>query len=319
MPLQRTTTNSWRSCSSSTSWRCSATAPAGRFWAGCGRCRTNASLAHPDLAAAAAMAAVLYSGGAIELRRFLRIVDQAHGEDDERSESYGENWALVARALTFEGGVGRAVLDGRRAVELAQAGSDDVLTGAQAALARALYFAGDPGEARSLALRVVAHPDIDHRAPSLTHAHTTLALVALELGRIASAHGHAEKAKAAVGRIGTSRSWLGANASAAFGAVLAGEGNLVEAEHELATSEHLFRDEVASLHHGVDPRSPRSCARPTRASRRGGGDSAYRSGFLGGARRQRACSCARPGSGGRARGGESAGPQRRPARTTQRG
>ena len=60
---------------------------------------------------------------------------------------------------------------------------------------------------------------------------------------------HAEKAKAIVGRIGTSRSWLGANASAALGSVLAAEGDLVEAERELATAERLFRDEVPTLHH----------------------------------------------------------------------
>ena len=52
-----------------------------------------------------------------------------------------------------------------------------------------------------------------------------------------------------MGRIGTSRSWLGANASAALGAVLAAEGSLVEAEHELASAERFFRDEVATLHH----------------------------------------------------------------------
>ena len=56
-------------------------------------------------------------------------------------------------------------------------------------------------------------------------------------------------AKAAVGRIGSSRSWLGANAAAALGAVLAAEGKFVEAEHELATAERFFRDEVATLHH----------------------------------------------------------------------
>ena len=52
-----------------------------------------------------------------------------------------------------------------------------------------------------------------------------------------------------MGRIGTGRSWLGANACAALGSVLAAEGNLVEAEHELASAERFFSDEVATLHH----------------------------------------------------------------------
>ena len=70
----------------------------------------------------------------------------------------------------------------------------------------------------------------------------------VERGRLASARSHAEKAKAAAGEIGTSRSWLGANASAALGSVLAAEGSLVEAERELASAEHFFRDEVSTLH-----------------------------------------------------------------------
>jgi LuxR family maltose regulon positive regulatory protein len=155
---------------------------------------------------------------------------------------------LLIRALTIDGGVAQAVRDGRRAVELARRGSDELLTGALAAHARALYFAGDLDQSRAVAKRVIAHPDVGRRTPSLAHARATLALVAVERGRLASARSHAEKAKAAVGRIGTSRSWLGAHASAAVGAVLAAEGNLVDAERELATAEHFFRDEVATLH-----------------------------------------------------------------------
>ena len=75
------------------------------------------------------------------------------------------------------------------------------------------------------------------------------ALVAVDRGQLASARSHAEKAKAVVGRIGTSRSWLGANASAALGAVHASEGGLAEAERELAYAERYFRDEVATVHH----------------------------------------------------------------------
>jgi LuxR family maltose regulon positive regulatory protein len=97
-------------------------------------------------------------------------------------------------------------------------------------------------------MAVIAHPDIGRRTPSLVHARATLALVAVGQGRLASARSHAEQAKAAVGRIGTSRSWLGANASVALGAVLAAEGNLVDSERELATAEHFFRDEMATLH-----------------------------------------------------------------------
>ena len=128
-------------------------------------------------------------------------------------------------------------------------GSDEILTGALAGYARALYFAGNLDDAWEVALRVIEHPDAERRAPSHALARATLALVAVERGWLESARGHAEKAKAVVGGIGTSRSWLGANASAALGAVLASEGKLVEAEHELAYAEHYFRDEVATVHH----------------------------------------------------------------------
>ena len=203
---------------------------------------------HPELAAVAAVATMLEGGSTIERRRFLRLAEQAHGKVPERSDAYAENWVRVVRALTMDGGVGRAVEDGRRAVELARAGSDVILTGALAAYARALFFAGELNEASAVALRVLEHPDISSRAPSMALAHTTLALVAVERGRLDSARSHAEKAKAAVGRIRSSRSWLGANASIALGAFLSAEGSLVEAEHELAAAELFFRDEVATLH-----------------------------------------------------------------------
>ncbi len=203
---------------------------------------------HPELPVAAATATVLVGGSTIEQRRLLRLVDKAPERPLGWANEYVESAARMVRALTLDGGVTQAVVDGRRAVELAERGSDDVLTGALAACARALYFAGELDESSGAAARVIEHPEIGRRAPSMAHARTTLALVAVERGRLASARSHAEAAKATVGRIGTSRSWLGANASAALGAVLAAEGNIAEAEHELATAEHFFRDEVATLH-----------------------------------------------------------------------
>ena len=155
----------------------------------------------------------------------------------------------LVRAGTVDGGVGRAVLDGRRAVELARRSSDEILTGARATYARALFFAGDLQETSAAASQVIEHPEIGRRPPSLILAHSTLALVAAERGQLVAARRHAEAAKAAVGRIGSSRSWLGANAAAALGTVLAAEGKLVEAEHELVTAERFFADEVATVQH----------------------------------------------------------------------
>ena len=140
----------------------------------------------------------------------------------------------MVRAFTVDGDVGRAVLQGRRAVEIAEAGADAVLVAALAGYARALYLAGDLDGAGDAARRAIEHPDVERRTPGHALARSTLALVAADRGRLASARAHAEKAKSLVGLIGTSRTWLGANASVALAAVLTGEGQLADAERELA-------------------------------------------------------------------------------------
>ena len=204
---------------------------------------------HPVLGVAAATAAMLVGGRRIEQRRFLQLVDKARREEPERVGDYVEAAARLVRAGTIDPGVRQSVLDGRRAVALAEGGADELLPGALANYARALFFAGELDEAWAVAVRTLEHPAIEQAVPSLVVSRSTLALIAGERGRLASARRHAEKAKAAAGRIGTGRSWLGANASAALGSVLAAEGGLVEAEHELASAERFFSDEVATVHH----------------------------------------------------------------------
>jgi LuxR family maltose regulon positive regulatory protein len=204
---------------------------------------------HPVLAAAAAAAAMLVGGSTLERRRLLQVTDAARRV--VRVDPYVETGERLVRAVTIDRGVGQAVLDGRRAVQLAEidANANQILTGALAAYARALFFAGELDEAAAAAERALEQPAIARDVPSLVVAYSTLAFAAVERGRLALARGHAERARAAVGRIGTSRSWLGASASAALGVVLAAEGTLVEAEHELAAAERFFADEVATLHH----------------------------------------------------------------------
>jgi len=203
----------------------------------------------PELSVAAATAAMLLGGSTIEVRRFLALTDRGGGAHRSERDAYVESAACLVRAATLDGGVSRAARDGRRAVELARGGSPRILTAALAAHARASFFAGDAQEASAAALEALAHPEIAQATPSLVVAHATCAFAAVERGRLASAHGHAERARAAVGQIGSGRSWLGANASAALGVVHAAEGNLAEAERELGAAEHFFRDEVATLHH----------------------------------------------------------------------
>ncbi len=204
---------------------------------------------HPELAVAAATAAMLAGGHTLEQRRFLALADGGSSARPEGVGPYVDVVARLVRALTIDGGVRQAVLDGRRAVALAEAEANEILTGALAACARALFFAGELDEAWAVALRALEHPAIERNVPSLVVVRSTLALIAVERGRLGSARAHAESAKAAVGRIGTSRSWLGANASAALGSALAAEGSLAEAEHDLASAVRFFADEVATMHH----------------------------------------------------------------------
>ncbi len=77
----------------------------------------------------------------------------------------------------------------------------------------------------------------------------TVALIAADQGRLDSARGHAAQARAIVGSLTSSRSWLGANAAVATGAVHEGDGDLARAEHEFAIAEGLLSDEVASIDH----------------------------------------------------------------------
>ena len=151
---------------------------------------------HPELAVAAATAAMLVGHSTIEQRRFLHLAETALATSPS---VYADVAVHMVRAVTIDAGVGQAVLDGRHAVELAREGADELLTAALTGYARALYFANDLDEAWEAALRVLEHPDAERRAPSHAVARSTLALVAVERGLLTAARGHAEKAKAIVG------------------------------------------------------------------------------------------------------------------------
>ncbi len=204
---------------------------------------------YPEIAGSGALATIVVGGHALDRGRYLKIVDDVREAGDAATPLLGAQ-ALIAHALALDEGVARAVEDGRKAVELAhEGGVDEATSGALSAYARALYFAGDLDEAWAVGVRMLEEPSGRQRTPSVMHTHATLALVDVDRGRLASARAHAAKARTAAGSIRTSRSWLGANACAAVGAVAAAEDRLVDAEHELARAVHLFTDEVPTLHH----------------------------------------------------------------------
>ncbi len=204
---------------------------------------------HPELAMAGATAAAILGDGAIEQRRLLQIAERARHERPDRFSPYVEAGISMVRACTIDDGVEHAVSEGRLAVQIAEAHADDVLVASLAGYAQALYFAGSLDDAWDAALRAVQHPEAERRPTAHALARSTLALVALEQERRLLARNHAEKAKSLIGRVRSSRSWIGANASTALAGVFAAEGRLVEAERELVHAERHFRDEVATVHH----------------------------------------------------------------------
>ena len=128
------------------------------------------------------------------------------------------------------------------------------------------YFSGDLAAASAAAQRALAHPEAERRPTAHAVARSTLALADLDRGLLDAARSHAEKARALVGAIHSTRSWLGAIAYATSGSVHAAEGKLVEAERELVYAERFFHDELATVHHAwlllllarvaLSPRSP---------------------------------------------------------------
>ena len=204
---------------------------------------------HPQLAVAAATAMAMHGHNSVARHRYLALTERTRASRPERFTPYVEAAVAMVRAASLDGGVTQAVEDGRRAVELAHAEADEVLVAALGGYARALYFAGDLDGAWDAAIHAIEHPDARRRAPGHAFARTTLALVAAARGSLRAARDHAEQAKSILGGIGSSRSWLGAQASASLGVVLAAEGHLAEAERELTAAERFFRDEVATVHH----------------------------------------------------------------------
>src|SRR3954468_10033060 len=84
---------------------------------------------HPELAVGAATAATMV-GAALERRQFLGLAERARVEEPARFTPYVEAVAAMVRASAVDRDVGEAVIQGRRAVALAQSGADDAIVAA---------------------------------------------------------------------------------------------------------------------------------------------------------------------------------------------
>ena len=206
---------------------------------------------HPDAAVGAATAALLVGRMNRERRRFLRLGEARHGaRHPERFGRYEDCVTAMVRSAGLDGGVTEAVVEGYRAVELAQRGVDETLVAALAALARALYFAGDLDGARSAATRAIEHPDTARRAPGrrggARRSSPSSPPIGVASPRLAD---HAEAARTIVGRITSSRSWLGSNVAEALGAVLAGKATWRGPSASSPSAERYLDDDVATVPH----------------------------------------------------------------------
>ena len=209
----------------------------------------EAIIARPALAAAGATAAISSGDATVVRQRLLALADRGIEASDD-DESYARAVSAMVRAAAIDGSIGEAIAAGRLSVELATTdpAAEGVLVSAYGALARALYFAGDDDGAWTAALAAIIHPDAERRAPGHALARSTLAIIAVVAGPAGAARVHAETARSILGGVGMIRTWLGGNASVALGSVLLAEGHLPAAERELAHAEHVFRDEVATVH-----------------------------------------------------------------------
>ena len=81
---------------------------------------------HPELAVGGAAAAAMVGQSTLEQRRLLRLAERARSEHADRFTPYAAALGAMVRAATVDGDVGSSVVEGRRAVELAEAGADSV-------------------------------------------------------------------------------------------------------------------------------------------------------------------------------------------------
>jgi LuxR family maltose regulon positive regulatory protein len=121
--------------------------------------------------------------------------------------------------------------------------------GTRAALAQALFFAGELGEARRTAIETVERADALDRPNGYLASLGLLALIDAEEGRIESAQAWAREAIAFARERFQARTWLASPAHLGLALALAATGCLEEAEREALCGEALRRTPHPSVGH----------------------------------------------------------------------
>jgi LuxR family transcriptional regulator, maltose regulon positive regulatory protein len=205
---------------------------------------------HPLLPGAGALAATLQALPEVEIQRLLAIAEGARRSHPELWTPYLEATVDLTRAALIQGNdVGGAVERGRRALAVART-SDEVLTvGTLAALAHALFFAGDLDGTRRSALEVVERPDAASRPVGYAASLGLLALVDAERGRFESADAWARQALSFASERFLADIWVAGLAHLGLALACAGTGRLDDAEREAARGEELRRSPQPTVGH----------------------------------------------------------------------
>jgi LuxR family maltose regulon positive regulatory protein len=208
-------------------------------------------MAHPSLPAAGALAASLLAGPEVEIEQLLAVAERARRERPERWSPYAEAIVEVTRANGIDRGhVGAAVGHARRAVAAARQGADVLTVGVLAALAQALFFAGDLDEARHVALESVERPEAPDVPDGYVGSLGLLSLIDAEQGRSESAQAWARQAISFARQRHHAASWVASLAHLGLALASADTGRLDEAEREALRGERLRRSPQPTVGRG---------------------------------------------------------------------
>ena len=211
---------------------------------------TELLVQHPVLPGAGAVAAALLSAPEVEVQQLLALAERARRERPQLWLPYLEVGVEAARSQVIEGGdVGAAVGHARRAVAAAQEGADVLSVSALACLAQALFFAGELGETRRVAVQTVGRPDAPDVPDGYVGSLGLLALVDGEQGRTESAEAWARQAIGFARQHYQADSWVASLAHLGLALACVATGRLDEAERAALRGESLRRSPQPTVGH----------------------------------------------------------------------
>jgi len=211
----------------------------------------NETLTANPMLASAGVLALSISGQPTDERgvRFLKLAQsgaRTQPESVKRRVAFTTEYVRVDELSTD---LAECVKSGRRALELALEGDDEVLAGAHASLAYPLYLQGEYDAAEATATAAIERPEAPDRPHALISALAFRALVELERGHIHSAEMGAQRSMELARRLGLSTVTAAGYARLAMGGVLLELKDAAAAERHLERAETLRRASLPTLGH----------------------------------------------------------------------